>query len=206
MISTSFYTTTRITSAVQFSTRSYCFQVIDKRKLLDTRWEETESVVERTKLFKIRASLPEYMTRHCFAVATTVIAGIFNRPTFVAFGLVPVFFWLRRGLGTRYVGFGAFHQRIFLLVIYALPALFLFIFVDSMYYSYLSWVEIGMREVSLTNFVVTPFNFLVYNSQSTNLAEHGLHPLVTHILVNIPILYNVLGFVGLTACVGFFYR
>lgn len=34
--------------------------------------------------------------------------------------------------------------------------------------------------------VVTPFNNFLYNSDSTNLAQHGLHPRYQHLLVNLP--------------------
>jgi phosphatidylinositol glycan class Z len=38
-----------------------------------------------------------------------------------------------------------------------------------------------------------------YNMVRDNLASHGLHPRVTHLLVNIPLLYNVLGLAALAA-------
>lgn len=34
--------------------------------------------------------------------------------------------------------------------------------------------------------VITPLNNLMYNTQTTNLAEHGLHPRYQHLLVNLP--------------------
>lgn len=40
---------------------------------------------------------------------------------------------------------------------------------------------------------ITPLNFLRYNFHTDNLAKHGLHPRYLHLLVNIPLLYNVLG-------------
>ena len=46
---------------------------------------------------------------------------------------------------------------------------------------------------------ITPLNALLYNSKSTNLAEHGLHPRITHSLVNIPILFGPLAVVLYTS-------
>lgn len=39
---------------------------------------------------------------------------------------------------------------------------------------------------------VTPLNNVAYNSQTTNLAQHGRHPLVLHVLVNLPLLLGPL--------------
>ncbi|KAF6017619.1 hypothetical protein EB796_024100 [Bugula neritina] len=41
-------------------------------------------------------------------------------------------------------------------------------------------------------FVVSPLNFLLYNRNSENLSEHGLHPRYLHILVNLPLLFGPL--------------
>lgn len=89
---------------------------------------------------------------------------------------------------------------------YAIPALSLFILVDSFYYGHLTWDEIGMGDLNLKNFVVTPFNFLLYNSRESNLAQHGLHPRITHMFINIPLLYNVLGLTGIAAMTKFLFR
>jgi phosphatidylinositol glycan class Z len=37
-----------------------------------------------------------------------------------------------------------------------------------------------------SNPVITPLNNFLYNSDSTNLAQHGIHPLYQHFLVNLP--------------------
>lgn len=57
--------------------------------------------------------------------------------------------------------------------------------------------EIGNLDVTMNNFVVTPLNFLKYNVNAKNLQDHGLHPSYVHFLVNVPLLYNVLGIIGL---------
>ncbi|KAF7283800.1 hypothetical protein GWI33_022840 [Rhynchophorus ferrugineus] len=67
----------------------------------------------------------------------------------------------------------------------------------SFYYGYLTWGEIGMLDVSIDNFVVTPLNFLKYNVLSTNLEKHGLHPRYLHFLINVPLLFNILGALAL---------
>ena len=82
----------------------------------------------------------------------------------------------------------------------ALPATVLLILVDSWYFGYLTWDEILQGQITIDkNFVVTPYNFIQYNVYTSNLANHGLHPRITHLLVNIPVLYNVLGLAALFA-------
>ncbi|KAK3925905.1 GPI mannosyltransferase 4 [Frankliniella fusca] len=181
-------------------------KVIYQEEFLERKYASAHTPVERTKLYKMRAVLPAHSLRRCFPIASIAVAGVFNRPTFLAFGLAPVFFWLQRGISSKYCGIRAFHLRIVIFILSAVPALLTFIVIDSFYYGHLTWNEIGMGDVSLNNFVVTPFNFLLYNSRESNLAHHGLHPRVTHMLVNIPLLYNVLGFTGILAVSNFLFR
>ena len=42
---------------------------------------------------------------------------------------------------------------------------------------------------------VTPWNAFRYNSRVGNLSEHGLHPRITHVLVNFPMLYGPLAII-----------
>ncbi|GLH15014.1 GPI mannosyltransferase 4 [Gryllus bimaculatus] len=184
----------------------YSDRVIMQDDFLSDKYDKAASPVERVKLFKMRNALPSHSLTHCLAVASVTVIGIFNRPTFIAFAFPPIFFWLHRGLGSKNIGFGHFHLRILTFVLAALPAVVLFILIDSFYYGYLTKAEIGHLEVSLNNFVVTPLNFLRYNSNSQNLAQHGLHPRYLHFLVNLPLLYNVLGILSLLAFLRMVYK
>ncbi len=38
--------------------------------------------------------------------------------------------------------------------------------------------------------VLTPYNFLLYNLSSENLAQHGLHPRWLHLVVNLPMIIS----------------
>ncbi|XP_015436113.1 PREDICTED: GPI mannosyltransferase 4 [Dufourea novaeangliae] len=71
------------------------------------------------------------------------------------------------------------------------------VIVDSFYFGYLTMAEIGSLDISINNFVVTPLNFLKYNMNKKNLQNHGLHPHYLHFIVNVPLLFNVLGVIGL---------
>ena len=181
-------------------------QVILKDEYLSDRYKAAGTPVERVKFYKMRSALPRHSFTWCMLIATITVTGIFNRPTFVAFAFPSVFFWLQRGLGSKTVGLGDFHLRIVMFMFSALPAAAAYILIDSFYYGYLTLNEIREMKLSLDNFVVTPLNFLKYNVKINNLSKHGLHPRYLHFLVNIPLLYNVLGVVALAAFFSILFR
>lgn len=172
-------------------------QVVLQNDYLSQKYDEATSVIERVKYYKLRAMLPSHSLNDCFVLATITVIGIFNRPTFIAFAFVPIFFWLQRGLNSRSVSFKDFHIRMFVFILCGLPAAIFFILVDSFYFGYLTMAEISQLEIGINNFVVTPVNFFKYNTNTKNLELHGLHPRFLHFLVNIPLLFNVLGIIGL---------
>ncbi|XP_033334365.1 phosphatidylinositol glycan anchor biosynthesis class Z [Megalopta genalis] len=180
---------------------SYCMvyseKVVIQSDYLSDKYNKAQTGVDRVKYYKLKATLPPHSLNHCFKIATITVVGIFNRPTFIAFAFSPIFFWLQRGLGSRSVGFGDFHIRIFTLVACGIPVAIFFILVDSFYFGYLTMAEIGSLSISMNNFVVTPLNFFKYNANSKNLQSHGLHPYYVHFIVNVPLLFNVLGVIGL---------
>ncbi|XP_076657249.1 GPI mannosyltransferase 4 isoform X2 [Halictus rubicundus] len=180
---------------------SYCMvyseKVVVQSDYLSEKYNKAQTGVERVKYYKLKASLPPHSLNHCFKIATITVVGIFNRPTFIAFAFAPIFFWLQRGLGSRSIGFGDFHIRIFSFVACGVPVAIFFILVDSFYFGYLTMAEIGRLSISMSNFVVTPLNFFKYNANSKNLQNHGLHPYYVHFVVNVPLLFNVLGVIGL---------
>ncbi|PBC34187.1 GPI mannosyltransferase 4 [Apis cerana] len=172
-------------------------KVVVQSDYLSDKYSKAKTGIERVKYYKLKASLPPHSLNHCIKIATITVIGIFNRPTFIAFAFIPIFFWLQRGLGSKSVGFGHFHVRIFTFIACGIPTTIFFILVDSFYFGYLTMAEIGNLDINMNNFVVTPLNFLRYNSNIKNLQDHGLHPHYLHFIVNIPLLYNVLGVIGL---------
>ncbi|KAK4878258.1 hypothetical protein RN001_010764 [Aquatica leii] len=165
---------------------------IRQREYINKRYQAAETVVERAKFHKLRLYLENDSLRSYFIIATITTAGFFNRPTFAAYAIPPVFFWLYRGIGFKSIATIQFHVRTFMFLISTVPTVLFFVVVDSFYFGYLTWGEIGVLAVSINNFVVTPWNFVKYNINPTNLAQHGLHPHYVHALVNIPLLFGVL--------------
>lgn len=171
--------------------------VIFQSEFLQEKYASATSTVEKVKLYKLESSLPRHSFNRCWLISTICVTGCFNRPTFLFFGVPMVFFWLMRGMGTRSTTFMDFNLRILSIVLTAIPALLLFILVDSLYYGYLSLAEIQHLQVGINNFVVTPLNFIRYNINPENTAQHGVHPKYLHLAVNIPLLYNILGIVSI---------
>lgn len=171
--------------------------IIYHNEFLKEKYEQAPTPVEKVKIFKMTTHLPGHNLSRVYILATIVVIGIFNRPTFVGFAFPPIFFWLHRGLGSKVVGFKEFHYRIFMFIICGIPTALLLILVDSIYYGYLTYADVETLRISWNNWVVTPLNFLRYNSDTSNLVSHGLHPWWLHVAVNVPLLFNVLGILAM---------
>ncbi|XP_054266608.1 GPI mannosyltransferase 4-like [Macrosteles quadrilineatus] len=182
-------------------------QIISTDEYLQECYSKTADMREKVRLSRLRKSLPGHSFSSCAIIASITVIGVFNRPTFLAFAFTPIFFWLHRGLGSKSVGLSEFHLRILLLGLCALPMTVIMILIDSIYFGYLTWHEILQKKVSLeSNFVMTPYNFIQYNMYTSNLANHGLHPRITHVLLNMPLLYNVLALAAFSAVTSLLYR
>lgn len=181
-------------------------KVIYHSEFLKEKYDKAKSPVERVKLFKLQTHLPDHSLNKVALLATLVILGIFNRPTFVGFAFPPIFFWLHRGLGSKIVGFKDFHYRILCFIVFSIPTVLFLILVDSAYYGYLTKADVESLKLSWDNWVVTPLNFLRYNADMRNLQQHGLHPWWLHMVVNVPLLFNVLGLLAHFTIAGIIYR
>ncbi|CAG9814967.1 unnamed protein product [Phaedon cochleariae] len=171
--------------------------VIRNREYINYRYEQSKDIAEKAKFHKLRLFIVSDSYRNCFFISIISVLGFFNRPTFLAFAVMPIFFWLYRGLGSKSVTPFQFYMRILIFAMVSIPTFLTVILIDSFYYGYITWGEIGMLDVSINSFVFTPLNFLKYNLNTDNLAKHGLHPRCLHVLVNIPLLFNVLGLYAL---------
>lgn len=180
--------------------------VIFQTDFLQEKYDAAETTVEKVKLYKLKSTLPRHSFNNCWLISTICVIGVFNRPTFVFFGMPMVFFWLMRGMGTRTISFMDFNLRMTALVVSAIPSILFFIAMDSLYFGYLSLFDIHVFDIGINNFVVTPLNFIRYNIDPENTAQHGIHPKYLHILINIPLLYNILGVVSIFTFASMIYR
>ncbi|XP_070507588.1 GPI mannosyltransferase 4 [Chironomus tepperi] len=181
--------------------------VIYQKEFLEEKYENAKNISERVKYFKMRMSLPHHSYSKCAMISSICVIGIFNRPTFICFGLPLVFFWMLRGMGiSRTVTFTDFNLRMLFFITSALPSFFIIVIIDSLYYGYLSLAQIYIMDISIYSFLVTPVNFIRYNINSSNTAAHGEHPKWLHFLINIPILYNILGIIAVVSFLNMFYK
>lgn len=180
--------------------------VIYQKEYLEEMYDKTEKIGDRVQYFKMRMSLPHHSYSKCAILSTLCVIGVFNRPTFVLFGLPIIFHWMIRGFGTRSVSFLDFNLRMFFFITSGLPALIIIIIIDSLYYEYLSLSQIYIMDISIENFLVTPVNFIRYNINPENTAAHGEHPKWLHMLVNIPLLFNILGIIAIFTFGSMFYK
>ncbi|XP_058518065.1 GPI mannosyltransferase 4 isoform X2 [Ochotona princeps] len=118
---------------------------------------------------------------HRWLLGGVLAAGFFNRPTFLAFALVPFFLWCSHG--AKKSGFESLSQEALLLLPGVALTAVMFVTLDSWYFSQLS---------SSSMLVLTPLNFLHYNLDPQNLAKHGTHARLTHLAVNGFLLFGVL--------------
>ncbi|PGH06466.1 hypothetical protein AJ80_08160 [Polytolypa hystricis UAMH7299] len=110
----------------------------------------------------------------CAILAFIAVLGVFNRITFPAFFLIPGLKLVPHLLRKPF--------SLITLVSFGLLFSFVAIYIDTDFYS---TSPLSLTTI-LRNPVITPLNNLLYNSDTTNLATHGLHPRYQHFLVNLP--------------------
>lgn len=120
---------------------------------------------------------------HSWLLGSILAAGFFNRPTFPAFALVPVFLWST--CGAKNFAFKSLAKATLGLLPGATVTAALFVAVDSWYFS----DSLTSRPNTL---VLTPANFLQYNLDPQNLERHGTHLRLTHLAVNGFLLFGML--------------
>lgn len=123
---------------------------------------------------RIRTNTESTMARSCAALAFLGVLGTFNRITFPAFLVIPAV-QLVPHLFVRTL-------RIPILVFAVMFTVAIGITMDTEFYT-------GIRPGLLDLYnapVFTPWNNLMYNMDSTNLAKHGLHPFWQHFAANLP--------------------
>uniref|UniRef100_A0A6G1S3Y2 Mannosyltransferase n=1 Tax=Aceria tosichella TaxID=561515 RepID=A0A6G1S3Y2_9ACAR len=139
-------------------------------------------------------------------VGFLVTLGTFNRPTFPCFALVPMLYWLTESFKRNSYNTRLNLQRVLVPVtLSASLTAFLLSAYDTVYYTgstevltdlYKHLVKFNFKEsINLisTKWIITPYYFVKYNTNTDNLARYGLHSPYQHMLVNIPFTFNLLG-------------
>ncbi|NWI71155.1 PIGZ mannosyltransferase, partial [Todus mexicanus] len=127
-------------------------------------------------------------------------AGFFNRPTFLAFALMPLLYWAGLIVDSQ-KSIKTLINHFLKLVLCACFTAVVFITADTFYFTSMGLDNLySIKKSSLLDvigqlnekMIVTPFNFLSYNLNPHNLALHGSHPRVTHFTVNGIMLFGIL--------------
>ena len=120
-----------------------------------------------------------------------LVFGTFNRITFPAFLLFPLLHLIAQ-FQRKYEGDISLRRNT-LTSLRPLTLLSLLIFASiSLLAAIVTDTEFYVRPRKLSNIfqrpILTPLNSLLYNSSTSSLAKHGLHPRYQHFLVNFPLL------------------
>lgn len=114
--------------------------------------------------------------KNLFYTGVLISLGIFNRITFPAFLILPGWFVMKYAL-KHYVS-GLY------LVMGFFSTTALLILVDTILFGNIN--NVVAEPFNISSYIIAPLNNLLYNAKYENLAQHGIHPYYTHILVNMP--------------------
>ena len=138
-------------------------------------------------------------TAHGLVLGAILALGLFNRPTFLIFAFYPLI-WSVIGHPKIRISYQDCIKKTLLMAPTFILLSTIAIISDTIYYSDIMKIDLwtvpytSYLSVIKDNLVLTPINFITYNSKTSNLSNHGLHPRYFHFLINIPILFGVLTF------------
>mmetsp|Transcript_21613 Transcript_21613/g.39091 ORF Transcript_21613/g.39091 Transcript_21613/m.39091 type:complete len:661 (-) Transcript_21613:48-2030(-) len=159
----------------------------------------------------------KFSTCRCIVVGAICAAGFFSRITFASFA-APIVLLFVHQRQSHYRDLDSIKQRSslgnyvhgflldsFLMALGFIVVSGLFIWADTRFYQERhndliipeTAEDEGLKDAATTKLFgrpifITPLNFLAYNSNATNLSQHGLHPRYIHALVNMPMLFGPL--------------
>ncbi|CAM9324882.1 unnamed protein product [Bubo scandiacus] len=154
---------------------------------------------------KSDGSLADPASSPLIGIITT--AGFFNRPTFLAFALMPLLYWAGLIVDSQKNIKTVINHFLKLLLCACFTAV-VFVTADTFYFTSIGLDNLySIKKSSLFDVIgqlnekviVTPFNFLSYNLNPHNLALHGSHPRVTHFTVNGIMLFGILHILAIGA-------
>ena len=116
----------------------------------------------------------------------------FNRPTFIVFAGWPLVAWFLRGVSSLQDLSSAVTNRLLPLCLATSLPCFAIVFVDSLYFADLTLTKLFTFDLHLGDWKLTPLNFLIFNLTPGNAAQFGSDDRLTHILVNLPLLFGPL--------------
>ncbi|XP_069753346.1 GPI mannosyltransferase 4-like [Narcine bancroftii] len=145
-----------------------------------------------------------------YLIGIILASGVFNRPTFISYSLVPMFLWLSCDQkGTFQFSLKLIITNCISILISVITTSFLFIVTDALYFGSLlskrDWllnneITVYQHIVNISqHLVLTPVNLILYNLDQKSLVAHGSHPWFTHLTLNSFLLFGSLHFSALVA-------
>jgi len=176
------------------------------QELVQEKYSKAETIRDRVEIHKKRKKIPAHDFKYTLPIGVICGLGIFNRPTFILYAFVPVFFWFQRGVANHsmFTPFQTFNCRVVVLIPVIIATSLCLIFTDSIYFGDITFKKLWHLSMNYTDWKVAPFNFVMYNLVPGNIVEHGEHPRYTHTLVNLPVLLGPLAPVFLLTVAQFF--
>lgn len=110
---------------------------------------------------------------------------------------------------TRWTGYVQEFVKISLSMLFGfLVASLGIIFLDSDFYNMTRIIHQpnSTQNDWISSITITPWNAFRYNSQSSNLSDHGIHPRGTHVMVNLPMLFGPLSLIFYFAILQYLYQ
>ncbi|XP_075058339.1 GPI alpha-1,2-mannosyltransferase 4 [Mixophyes fleayi] len=128
-------------------------------------------------------------------IGMVLAAGFFNRPTFLCFAFMPVLYWVAQ-IDMPQLSYTSIMFNLIRMLPSTIFTSIIFMLADTIYYAghypfAINNIE-GIINQIIQNTILTPLNFLRYNLNPHNLAQHGVHPPITHLAVNGLMLFGVL--------------
>lgn len=112
-----------------------CFpQAYPREMKLKASLEVTEHPRQKILILRQLKQLTHRDYSGSLEIALLTTIGVFNRPTFLAYAVGPILFWLYRGPPLKKISCIMLHLRCIYLLSVAVPASILLVCVDTIYY------------------------------------------------------------------------
>jgi len=143
-------------------------------------------------------------------ISIVVVAGVFIRISFAVFMIVPLLYWLLNDIAKEKWAnaFIIILTKCLALLPGALCTTIFFILCDFYYFNSDAFFNFPnvVQKYNFTLFrewfshiPLTPLNLFQYNTNTSNIEKHGVHPWFLHATVNLPLMFTPLVFILIPA-------
>merc|ERR1712126_794382 len=122
-------------------------------------YEKASSFRERVDIHKRKKLIPGHDYKHALAISVLTAVGVFNRPTFAVYAVVPLFYWFQRGIAqhSQFTPFQTFNFRVAALLPGFAGTCLLLTLTDSLYHGDLTlWKLWTFEDLEWSDWKCTP--------------------------------------------------